>query len=270
MPSTRLRPAILEDYPSFLRFFAELEVPDPAPSVEAWSQHMLPTSGFLEQGGSIVGYAYSDIKPPLGYVRHVVITPELRGQGLGRTLMATLRQELAARGCTRWCLNVKLSNTSARRLYQAVGMIERHFTQVVRLRWTHIERLPRASADVVASPLGEAEDQAVELHFQLGAGTLAARRRRPDTIVATATTSSDPGQYQGLAVFDANFPGAFPFRANGASTARALLELLVNHRRPEHDEVQLVIEADPALGETLLAAGATPLFDLVHMAGEIA
>jgi len=270
MLGTQLRPATVEDYPNFLRFFAELGVSDPKPTLEHWCAHMLPTSAFFEQGGSLVGYAFSDIKPPLGYVRHVVIASEHRGQGLGHSLMATLREYLVAHGCTRWCLNVKLSNTSARRLYQRIGMTDRYLTRVVRLAWPLTVRLPTPGANIRARSLGEAEDREVEPHFDLAPGALQARRQRPGTFIATATPNSEPSRYLGLAVFDLNFPGAFPFRASSPSTARALLELLVNHRRPEHGEVQLVIEDDKDLADALLRAGATPVFELVHMAGDIA
>ena len=205
MLGTQLRPATVEDYPNFLRFFAELGVSDPKPTLEHWCAHMLPTSAFFEQGGSLVGYAFSDIKPPLGYVRHVVIASEHRGQGLGHSLMATLREHLVAHGCTRWCLNVKLSNTSARRLYQRIGMTDRYLTRVVRLAWPLTVRLPTPGANIRARSLGEAEDREVEPHFDLAPGALQARRQRPGTFIATATPNSEPSRYLGLAVFDEAF-----------------------------------------------------------------
>ena len=106
MDSPRLRPAVADDYATFVRFFAELGVPDPVPERERWSELMAPTTGFLEREGMPVGYAFWQPQGPLGYVTHVVVAPEHRGQRLGYSLMSGLKRELLAAGCTRWCLNV--------------------------------------------------------------------------------------------------------------------------------------------------------------------
>ena len=268
MGPLRLRPAAPDDYASFVRFFGELGVPDPVPPQERWAQLMLPTTGFLEQDGAAVAYAYWEPQPPVGYVRHVVVAPEQRGRRLGYTLMAALKQELSMRGCTRWCLNVRTSNESARRLYHGVGMTDRYLSSALRLPWASVTNLP-ASETVTAMSVSANDDPALEQRFSLLPGTLEIRRRRPDILVVAATSTSGPTE-QGLAVFDPNFPGAYPFRAFAPGAARAILEHLAQHRRPEHSDLQLVIEDDAELTALLAQAGARQLFEVVHMAGDIA
>lgn len=270
MDSPRLRPAVPDDYAAFVRFFAELGVSDPVPDSEHWIEHMAPTTGFLEREHAIVGYAFWEPQGPLGYVRHVVIAPEQRGQRLGYSLMSGLKRELLAAGCIRWCLNVKTSNASARRLYRGVGMGEMYFTQVVRMAWAHVGELPAPDAGMVAKLLTARDDRRIEQRFDLGRGRLEAARRRPGTVIVTVSLDADPTRAEGLAVFDANFPGAFPFRAVSPGAARALLQRLERHRRPEHSELQLVIEDDATLNAALVTAGAQPVFELVHMAGDLA
>jgi len=270
MDSPRLRPAVPDDYATFVRFFSELEVPDPVPDRERWSELMAPTSGFLERAGVTVGYAYWQPQGPLGYVTHVVIAPEARGQRLGYSLMSGLKRELLSAGCTRWCLNVKTSNQSALRLYRGVGMSDAYFTHVVRIDWAQTGGLPAPDAGVVARLLPARDDRSIEQRFDLGQGRLAQRRRVPGMIIVTASLGDDSKHAAGLAVFDPNFPGASPFRASSPGTARALLELLERYRRPEHSELHLVIEDDAPLNAALVAAGARPVFELVHMTGDLA
>lgn len=251
-----------------MRFFTELGVPDPIPERERWTENGLPTTGFLEHGDALVGYAYFEPQPPLGYVRHVVVAPEARGRGVGATLMAALKRELSARGCTRWCLNVKASNISARRLYQSVGMSDRYHSSALRLAWARVSGLP-AEASIVARVSPVSEDANVELRFGLPRGALELRRRRPEILVCVATNAAEPQHHGGLAVFDPTFPGAYPFRADSPPTARALLDLLASLRHPDLPEVQLVIEDDAPLAAALVQAGALHLFDVVHMEGAI-
>jgi len=270
MDSPRLRPAVPDDYATFVRFFAELGVPDPIPERERWAELMAPTTGFLQREGATAGYAFWELQGPLGYVRHVVIAPEQRGQRLGYSLMSGLRRELLAAGCTRWCLNVKTSNESARRLYRGVGMSDLYFTHVVRIAWADLSKLPAPEAGVVAGLAPARDDRRIEQRFDLGQGRLAQRRRVPGTVIATASLESDAAHASGLAIFDPNFPGSFPFRASSPGTARALLALLERYRRPEHSELQLVVEDDATLNGALVAAGARPVFELVHMTGDLA
>jgi len=229
---------------------------------------MSASTGFLEHGDTLLGYAYWEPQPPLGYVRHVVVAPQARGRGVGTQLMAALKRELSQAGCTRWCLNVKADNLGARRLYRNCDMTDRYHSSALRLAWARVQELP-APASTVAQASPASEDANVERRFALPPGTLEMRRRRPEIFVGIATNFAQPQSQGGLAVFDPSFPGAYPFRADSAATARALLELLALHRHPDQPELQLVIEGDAALSAALVQAGARELFDIVHMEGAI-
>ena len=59
-----------------------------------------------------------------GAVDNVAILPQHRGLGLGRALMQAFLQQAALRGCRRVTLEVRPSNTAARRLYASLGFAE--------------------------------------------------------------------------------------------------------------------------------------------------
>jgi hypothetical protein len=72
-----------------------------------------------------------------------------------------------------------------------------------------------------------------------------------------------------VAVFDPAFPGAFPFRVARPALAKALLQGIRHHARPEHGFVNLVIEADSERVEWLRSAGANARFEIVQYQGRI-
>lgn len=267
MATCSLRPARPEDYDVFVDFFGQLGISDPVPGAEYWRASMLPTTRFLEAEAATLGYAYTEITPPQAYVRHVVVAREARGRGLATKLMTLLAGELVAADCTRWCLNVSVENVAARRLYAKLGFSEEYATRVVRIDWADISRLPAAPPAALGRTLSSVEDRVVESSFALAPGLLAARRVRPHTVVVAALANDQ--QYHGLAVFDANFPGAFPFRATSPAWARVLLDAMHEHRRPEDQQVQLVVENNDVLAAALAAAGAQTVFDLLHLAGSL-
>ncbi len=51
----------------------------------------------------------------------IAVSPEARGQGLGRTLLEACQRELADAGMTQLFLEVRAANASAIRLYRACG-----------------------------------------------------------------------------------------------------------------------------------------------------
>lgn len=267
MESTVLRPASHEDYEAFVRFFAQLGVADPVPEQGHWSASMLPTTRFLEGDGVTLGYAFVEVTPPQAYVRHVVVEQAFRGRGLGATLLKLLSRELVEAGCMRWCLNVSTDNLPARRLYEKLGFSEEYATSVVRLGWADIHALPPRPHAAMGRTLQTTEDRVAEQLFALAPGLLAARRHRPHTVIVTALANDQV--HHGLAAFDANFPGAFPFRATSPAWARVLLDTMHEHRRSEDEQVQLVIEDDEALAAALVAAGARTVFNLLHLAGSL-
>jgi ribosomal protein S18 acetylase RimI-like enzyme len=78
-----------------------------------------------EQDGRVVGEAIALVrhhkKGNSGRIYSLAVSGECRGQKLGRRLMRKLIEELAARGVRRAYLEVEQANTSAVKLYEALG-----------------------------------------------------------------------------------------------------------------------------------------------------
>lgn len=68
----------------------------------------------------------------VGYIGHVAVLPELRGQGIGRALMHHLLERARTAGYPRAALDVASSNLSARALYEGLGF------QVVATRYSKL------------------------------------------------------------------------------------------------------------------------------------
>lgn len=79
------------------------------------------------QGGEVVGYAvvfetYSTFRArPVLYLEDVYVTPEARGAGAGRALMAHLAREALRRGCPRLAWVVLDWNRDAQAFYERLG-----------------------------------------------------------------------------------------------------------------------------------------------------
>ena len=78
----------------------------------------------LWQEERLIGYAGMHLVLEEGAVDNVAILPQYRGRGLGRALMQAFLQQAALRGCRRVTLEVRPSNTAARRLYASLGFAE--------------------------------------------------------------------------------------------------------------------------------------------------
>ncbi|HZV37115.1 MAG TPA: GNAT family N-acetyltransferase, partial [Pseudoxanthomonas sp.] len=74
------------------------------------------------------------IQPPLRgmhYLAHLGVAPGLRGQGIGRALVAHLLEQGRAQGKRRMALDVATDNSLAQALYERLGFAivgERHST----------------------------------------------------------------------------------------------------------------------------------------------
>mgnify|MGYP002737751220 CR=1 FL=1 len=73
------------------------------------------------------GFAYVTLRPtpyfdgPLAQLEELYVRPELRGQGIGGELMASLLQQLSELGCGEIDINVDEVDTDARRFYETHG-----------------------------------------------------------------------------------------------------------------------------------------------------
>ncbi|UQA55420.1 GNAT family N-acetyltransferase [Polyangium aurulentum] len=262
----RERPALASDYDRFARLFPELGTGDPVPGRARWEEEMRPSTIFLERDGEIVAYGYTQALHGTGYVRHVIVAPGERGKGVGRVLMRALGRQLAAAGCTRWCLNVKPDNEPGIRLYSACGMRVAYASTAFRLKWDVLERLPREAEAPSVHSVEPGDDAEIEATFDLPTGQIADVRARGGRVLMRLATSEGLG---GFASFDPRFPGAFPFRVVRPSLAVHLLEAMRLHTPPEHDHTSCVAEDAPALRDALVAAGAEVRFEMFHMKGPI-
>jgi ribosomal protein S18 acetylase RimI-like enzyme len=263
--TSTIRRATAEDYPAFERLFPELQVDDPVPDRGRWERDIAPYAWMAEQNGAVVGYCFCQEYQDSGYVRHVVVTADVRGQGIGRALMERLSEHLFATGARRWRLNVLPENLPALRLYKSLGMRTRYKSTSLRLSWSIAKTLPRDPSATRIQPLPAESEARIESQFDLPRGQLSGMRRPGVDLIELVEAAGD--ETLGFAVFDAKFPGAFPFRVKRPELAAPLLQGLRTHADPAEDLVYLVVEDDAALAELLTKAGATIRHEILHLDG---
>ncbi|MFO0548226.1 MAG: GNAT family N-acetyltransferase [Polyangiaceae bacterium] len=284
------RAAEPRDYLEFVRLFTELGVEDPVPSEERWASTQLPFTRVAEEGDRVVGYVFSKLLIDACYVFNLVTEPGRRRRGIGHALMQAVRSEAVAADKTRWDLNVKADNTAAIALYERLGFVARHATTVLRAPWATL--IARAADEDSFDPktirvelVSLDEAPALERHYDMPSGILTLRatgslERRPraesDGLLARARDAAT-GDVLGIALFAPQFPGVHPLRARSAAVARALLRALEQHRVPITDpakpwravEVQLAVEASPAVADALVASGAIVVHEILYFTGPL-
>jgi GNAT superfamily N-acetyltransferase len=272
------RPARPEDYPHFVRLFAELGVPEPPPEIVAWTAAYMGRTLIMDDGEPVV-FAYYDLLPRCGYVRNIAVAPSHRRQGLGRAMMRTLAQRFSGQGCDEWRLNVKHDNHAAIALYQACGMAEVYRTTSLSTPIEAIARLPEAPRPVRVRPLQRADDAAGEALFDMPHGLMTSLRDRPGAeFYQLLDESRAPAECVGVTRFSPDMPGAFPFRLTRPDFVRPLLEFLAARvasytgpgTGPGTRPINLACEDQPDLVAALVAAGATVNMEIVHMRGLLA
>ncbi len=72
----------------------------------------------------IAAFSVFYLTPPEAELPDIVVDEKYRGQGLGRKLLEKSKDELASRGIDTIFLEVRTSNTPARRLYESFGFEE--------------------------------------------------------------------------------------------------------------------------------------------------
>jgi len=77
--------------------------------------------GVLASDDSLLAYAFFSMAVGEAHVLNICVDPALHGQGIGRFLMQHLMQLARDEGCTVVLLEVRRSNTPARRLYESLG-----------------------------------------------------------------------------------------------------------------------------------------------------
>jgi ribosomal protein S18 acetylase RimI-like enzyme len=269
----RIRPAAASDHAAFERLFPELEVDDPPTPLEKFIRDVMPTMLVAEAGEGTpgpdraVGYTHFQVIADLLYVRHIVTAPDSRRTGVGRALLTAVASRARAAGCSGWCLNVKRENTAAIALYEALGMARAFDSKALHLDWANADAASRNvhNTRVLARPIEAEDDRRVETAMGLVTGQLATSRGRSERVLVGLFEGETVA---GVAVFDAAFPSAYPFRASCPEHAFLLLRAVRSHA-PSDAHIRVVSEGQPAIAEALIAAGASVVHDIVHMKGAL-
>ncbi len=265
-----LRPARDEDYPWLARFLPQLKTGDPLPDEQQYrTQYVHRFSLFGPPDEPPIGCTIVDALADTGYVRVVVIDEHARAKGAGGALMSAIAAKLRAAGCRHWCLNVKVDNVPALRLYERCGLRKAYESHALRLPWERVASLPETHEIIAARVIEPQDDSAVERAWGLPSGQLAGWRAMTGQHLLGLFDPSDPSR-AGLGFARANplHPGVFPFRVARLEYARTLIEAgraLFDTSKP----LGVVVEDDLPLAELLLAHGAERKMHLAHLRGAL-
>jgi len=149
MPTVAIRPAVEADAELILRFVRELAEFEREPHAvkatvedfrrDGWGPNPVFEALIAELDGAPVGFAltfrnYSTWEGRFGlFVEDLYVTPEARGHGVGKRLLAEVARRAVAAGCKRVDLNV-LNWNPARGFYETIGI--RHLEEWLPYRVT--------------------------------------------------------------------------------------------------------------------------------------
>ena len=141
-----IRQAMPADLPQVLALCRQLDLPgEPALSeLQAQAQFEALTAGerhriyVAEQQGQVVGTFALTFIGGLAHsardsciVEDVVVTPSLRGTGVGKKMMAFAMRECAARRCYKLVLSSHLQRDRAHRFYEGLGFRKHGFSFLI-------------------------------------------------------------------------------------------------------------------------------------------
>ncbi|HEY0837272.1 MAG TPA: GNAT family N-acetyltransferase [Azospirillum sp.] len=149
MPTVAIRPAVEADAALILRFVRELAEFEREPHAvkatpedfrrDGWGPNPVFEALIAELDGAPVGFAltfrnYSTWEGRAGlFVEDLYVTPDARGHGIGKRLLAEVARRAVAQGCRRVDLNV-LNWNPARGFYETIGI--RHLEEWLPYRLT--------------------------------------------------------------------------------------------------------------------------------------
>lgn len=132
----RVREALLNDAASISSMLHNFntEFDTPVPDLDVLTrrfQTLLPLGSVLvilgETDEGAAGFAYLTLRPtpywdgPLAQLEELYVVPELRGRGIGTTMMRLAMQRCRERGCEEMLINVDEPDVDARRFYERLG-----------------------------------------------------------------------------------------------------------------------------------------------------
>jgi ribosomal-protein-alanine N-acetyltransferase len=118
----RIRAASTADLAAIGRIEAA-SFPDPW-SRRAFQAHLRDLFLVAECDGAVMGYLVARVMSDEGEILNVAVDPARRTAGVGRALLDASLDALAAAGVRAVFLEVRVSNSAARRLYAASGFAE--------------------------------------------------------------------------------------------------------------------------------------------------
>lgn len=123
-----IRPAVAADLP-IIEWIEQASFAEPWPQA-AFRRH-LDAAVFLvfeRQSGPIAGFILGDRLGPqnggIGHIKDFAVAPQYRGQGIGTQLLTRTLTAFASQGLQTATLEVRVSNTTARRLYERFGFTQ--------------------------------------------------------------------------------------------------------------------------------------------------
>lgn len=258
-----VRPATPDDYGTFARLFPELRAPDPIPSQEKFEREMMGTTFVAVRDGRPVGVAHWLVFTDTGHLRILISDPAARRQGVGRELMAAVRDRFREAGCKAWRLNVFPTNAGAIALYESFGLTKAWRSRAISFSWSLLDnRTARYEARIIRPD----DDAHVEHETGMLPG-LVTDARTKDRVLLMIERSD---QVTAVAVFDPSFPGAYPFRAKTPDDAVSLLIALRPHARPTDDQIMIATEDQESLADALIELGGMVRVETMHMRGKLA
>ncbi len=124
----RVRPATSDDIPAIL------QIERATPTAAHWDEQeylralrpgVLPERVLLSaEDGEVVGFIFAKVLGPEWEIENVVVSPAFRRCGLGSQLLAEIILRSRSRGAGSMYLEVRESNTPARKLYGKLGFAE--------------------------------------------------------------------------------------------------------------------------------------------------
>lgn len=121
-----IRPMTADDYAAVMALMSGTPgiAVRAADSPEATARYLARNPGLslvAEGEGGLIGCVFCGHDGRRGYLHHVVVAPDRRGQGIGRALVARALDGLAAQGIYKTHLDVFADNDAAIAFWQATG-----------------------------------------------------------------------------------------------------------------------------------------------------
>ena len=131
MSDVLVRDAEERDAPAIASLCAQLGYPTPAEAVASRMDRLREGGGgrvvVAASGDAVVGLATIHIRhminheAPIGQLTLLVVDERVRGQGVGRILVAESEAWVRARGCKRFVVTTALRRTEAHAFYEKLG-----------------------------------------------------------------------------------------------------------------------------------------------------